>query len=502
MSSVPPFDFVAMLPLLLLSLTGMGVMLMGALRRDETGAVTRPLTLASLVVSALALLPLLGDSGRPLFLVGPPGAPTAFGMLQMNSFAAVCGITVLLAVIVVVLLSKDYVVRHGIIATEYYSLLLFAALGMVLLGAATDLVAILLALELLSVCLYVMTGMERANPRSLEAALKYFILGSFASAFLIFGMAFIYGATAHTQLALISQAVREGNYIPQFLVAGFALLLVGFGFKLALAPFHMWAPDVYDGAPTPITALIATASKVAGFAAMLHVVVGLHEFIRVTPMAVSVLWTVAVLSMVLGNLLGIVQKGIKRMLAYSSIAHSGYLAIAILVAGLAGADGDSLGAATGAIVFYLIGYAFMNLLAFGIATVLGRRGDTLLDHYAGLSKREPLLAALMSIAMLALTGIPLTAGFVGKFLVFATAVKQEMAMLAVLGMLSSVISAYYYLRVIVLMYFYEPADGAEFEPVPASSRAPLIACAVAVVLLGVVPWPFIQLAGGLLAAAL
>lgn len=501
MSPIPALDLVALLPLLLLTAAAMAVLLYGVLRRDETGSVTRPLALLSLVATGASLLLLLDQDSRPLFPIGT-GEAAHYGMLQMNRFAATCGLVVVLGSIVVVLQSRAYIIRNGIVATEYFSLLLFAVLGMVLLAASTDLVTIFLSIELLSISLYVMVGMERDNPRSLEAALKYFVLGSFASAFLIFGIAFLYGATATTHLGRMQEVIANGSHVPQFLVAGLALLIVGFGFKLALAPFHLWAPDVYHGAPTPITALIATASKVAGFAALLHIVTSLQPFFVVTPMAVHVLWGLAALSMLLGNLLGIVQREIKRLLAYSSIAHSGYIALAVLVAATSASDGAGLGRATAAMLFYLIGYVFMNLLAFGVATALGRKGDTLLEHYAGLAQREPVMAALMTIALFALTGIPLTAGFVGKVMLFASAVQAGYLILAIIGILSTVFSAYYYLRVVVLMYFQEPPVEVESVSVAAQDRWPLVACAAVVIILGVIPAPFVHLAGSCLAGRL
>jgi NADH-quinone oxidoreductase subunit N len=362
---------------------------------------------------------------------------------------------------------------------EYYALALFSTAGMVAMAAANDLVVIFLALEVMSIGVYVLAGVRRNETRSSEAALKYFLLGAFAAGFLLFGIALIYGATGTTRLEAIAARVASGVGEPsQFVLLGAGLLLVGFAFKVAAVPFHVWTPDVYEGAPTPITALMAVGVKAAAFAALVRVFGA--TFGHLAGEWKGLLWAIAAATMTVGNLLAISQKNVKRMLAYSSIAHAGYALIG-LVAGTAEAGS--------ALLFYLLAYAAMNLGAFAVVVALGRVGEPNeeISCYAGLAGRRPLLAAAMAVFLLSLAGVPPLAGFAAKFYVFGAAVQAGYVGLAVVGVLNSLVSAYYYLWVIVQMYMYE----GEVEPVPLRER-PYLATTIglafaATVLFGIFP---------------
>jgi NADH-quinone oxidoreductase subunit N len=423
-------------------------------------------------------------------------ASTFTGMLVLDTFAFFCIVVILAGGALTILISPRYVQREHIPHGEYTALLLFAMLGMILLAASNELITLLLSLEILSVSLYILSGAERHNPRSTEAALKYFLLGAFSTAFFIMGIAFLYGATGTTFLPSITEhLIASPHQSALWVFIGFGLVLAGFCFKLALAPLHMWAPDVYEGAPTPITAFIATGSKVAGFAALWHVVVSVADWQPVAHNSFYILWLIAVLSMVIGNVAAIVQKNIKRLLAYSSIAHSGYILVSILVIATAPAVRSN---ATQALIYYLMAYTLMNILAFGVAIACGRKGDREIEHYAGLARTSPLLAAAMALAMLSLTGVPPTVGFVGKFYIFSAAIQAGYLDLAIIGVLASVISAFYYLRVIVVMYMYEPSRGAAEpayipEPVGAANGIALLVSSVMIILLGIFPFLFLGL---------
>jgi NADH-quinone oxidoreductase subunit N len=328
-----------------------------------------------------------------------------------------------------------------------------------------------LNIELLSITLYVLAGIEKHNLRSTEAAFKYFLLGSLAAAFLLLGIAFVFGATGELRYDAIARAIAGGGvHEPPFLAAGLALMLVGFGFKLTLAPFHMYAPDVYEGAPTPVAAAIATGSKVAALAAffpLVRLAAGWADLPRGVWLA---LYAIAVASMVIGNIGAVVQPNLKRMLAYSSVAHSGY-AIVPMVVMLGAAGRSDLAALTedarDAVAYYLLAYTVMTLLAFGVAASIGPAGETRIANYAGLIRRNPGLAFMMMMAMISLLGIPGTVGFFGKLQLFSVAVEGHHIGLAIVGVLASVASAYYYLKVVVTMFMQEPAEGGE-APAPAA----------------------------------
>ncbi|PYQ95985.1 MAG: NADH-quinone oxidoreductase subunit N [Acidobacteria bacterium] len=383
-----------------------------------------------------------------------------------------------------VLLSMRYLEREALLAPEYYVLLLFSVLGMMLMGGGSDLMVVFLGLELMSVSVYVLAGINRKSPKAAEAALKYFLLGAFASAFLLYGIALVYGATGTTNLALIGAQVTSLHLEHgTLLLIGLALLLVGFAFKVAAVPFHMWAPDVYDGAPTPVTGFMATAVKAAAFAALFRV---LGQAFATTVAWHQIVSALAVATMVSGNLVALAQRSLKRMLAYSSIAHAGYVLIGIVA-------GTSRGIT--ATLVYLFIYAFMQLGAFAVIVGL-RRADVAgeeLKDFGGLHARNPFAAFAMLLFMLSLGGIPPTAGFMGKFWLFSAAIDAHYNWLAVIGVLNSAVSLYYYVRIVVFMYVKKEALGS--EPATSPTLAVVLGVAVAATLvLGVYPRLLFELA--------
>jgi NADH-quinone oxidoreductase subunit N len=364
-------------------------------------------------------------------------------MIAVDDFRFVTDWVFLGTAALTVLLSFPYLEREQLLAPEYYVLLLFATVGMMLLGGGEDFMVVFLGLELMSVCVYVLAGINRRSPSGAEAALKYFLLGAFASAFLLYGMALSYGATGTTNLTLIGAQVRTlGLGHSPMLLCGAALLLIGFGFKVAAVPFHMWAPDVYDGSPTPIAGYMAVAVKAAAFAALFRVLT--EGFAGVGGWHL-VVWWLAAITMAVGNLTALAQRTVKRMLAYSSVAHAGYLLVAV-------SSGTSVGSA--AFVFYLVAYGLVTLAAFAILAAKGRNGerDVLIDDLAGLGARRPVLAFALAICMLSLLGFPGTAGFIGKWYILIAAIDAGQGTLAVLLVIASVLSAGYYLPVVMAMY--------------------------------------------------
>jgi len=365
--------------------------------------------------------------------------------------------------VLAVLISWDYVKRTAINQAEYYALMLSAVLGMVIMAASNDLITIFLGLELMSLSLYVMVGFRRARLDSNEAALKYFLLGAFASGFLLYGIALLYGATGTTNLAQMGAFLADTTLLGNpLLLIGSLLVFSGFAFKVAAVPFHMWTPDAYEGAPTSVTGFMSAGAKAAGFAALLRVL--LRALGPVEAQWGDLIAVTAFLTMTVGNVTALLQNNLKRMLAYSSIAHAGYILVAV-------AAGGPDGAASA--VFYLAVYSFMNLGAFAVLTMLGRGRDerVLVSDLAGLGFRQPLLGLAMTLFMISLGGIPPTAGFMGKIYVFSTAVKHpELMWLVIAGVLNSVVSVYYYLRITVALYMREP-DG---EPVAISWGAPAV----------------------------
>lgn len=478
-------DWWAIAPVLAITLTGCVVMLADLFVRSNRKGMAASLSLLGLVVTA-ALSIFLWDAERSSFCIreATAGNP-AFGcMLVSDNFTIFFNLLFVLIGVITVLISFDYMEREDLEINEYYVLILFSLAGLMLMASAGDLIMVFLGLELMSLPLYMLAGFSRLRLKSDESALKYVLLGAFASAFLLYGIALIYGATETTSLAGIATAVSQHG-VGGLMVAGIGLLIVGLGFKAALVPFHMWTPDVYEGAPTPVTAYMSVAAKTAAFAAMTRVFIG-----AIPDVPVEVTWvfaSIAMATMVVGNVAALVQRNIKRLLAYSSVAHAGYFLVGLLAA--TSSDGSTRDLAVQSLLFYSVGYTFMNLGAFGVVTFLGKRGREFaaVTDYAGLSRRRPWLAAMMALFMLSLAGMPPTVGFVGKFYLFGAAIDAGYTWLAIVGLLTSVVSAYYYLRVVHVMYMQKRSE----EPAPlrhsALSATAVIISAGAVLLLGLVP---------------
>jgi NADH-quinone oxidoreductase subunit N len=468
MIPAPDISWLAILPLLIVTGTATVVMVADLWAEGPDREGLGWIGLVGLVATAIAAMALWSMHATSF-----AGAVVIdrYGLFFTLLFCVASGLTLLM--------SMNYLECTDIRTGDYYSLVLFCTAGMVLMATASDLIVLFLGLEVMSIAAYILAGIWREQVRANEAALKYFLLGAFATGFLLFGIALVYGATGSTTLAAIGTAI--GHTSPDqrtLLIAGMALLIVGFGFKVAAVPFHVWTPDVYEGAPTAVTALMAVGIKAAAFAAFARVF--LHTL---SPLAADwngVLWMLAALTMTVGNVTALLQRTIKRMLAYSSIAHAGYLLVGMVAGGEAGGS---------AILFYLIAYALMTVGAFAVVIAIGRRGqpnDTL-DDYAGVGLRMPFLGLAMIIFMLSLAGIPPLGGFIGKFYIFSAAIKSGYVGLAVIGVLNSVISVYYYVGVLVRMYMTE--GGAE---VAATSSRPylfatLLLTVTGTVLLGIFP---------------
>ncbi len=379
----------------------------------------------------------------------------------------------------VLLLSVGYARRQHIEAGEYYVLILFAAVGMMLMASAVDLLIVFLGLELMSLSLYVLAGFFRTRPTGNESSMKYFLLGAFSSGFFLYGIALLYGATGTTNLARLGAALGgPGAGRDPLVLVGVALLLVGFGFKTSAVPFHQWAPDVYEGAPTAVAALIATGSKAAAFAALLRVVLATRVL---QPDWTTLLWILAALTMTVGNVIALAQRNLKRMLAYSSVAHAGYMLVGLTA-------GPALGGA--AVLYYLLVYSFATVGAFGVILLLerGEHAEAVeIDAYGGLAARHPVLALVLTLCLVSLIGLPPTAGFVGKFYLFSAAINGRFVWLAIVAVLNSVVAAYYYLRLIVYMYMREPeGNGVRAVLTPAAGLA-LALAAWATLQLGLLP---------------
>jgi NADH-quinone oxidoreductase subunit N len=402
-------------------------------------------------VALLAAIGLVAALVLTLLQVGQPSQVAFNSMIMQDGFSRFLNVIFLVSALAGVGLAYDYLKRMGIERGEYYSLLLFTTAGMMLMASAYDLIIVFLALELLSIPLYVLAGFARPRPDSEEAALKYFLLGAFASGFVLYGVALIFAATAHTDLLGIISAVKPAsalktNYV--LFLAGSVFFLVGFGFKIAAVPFHMWVPDVYHGAPSPVTGFMSVGAKVAGFAALLRV------FILVFPSLAAdltpVLWGLSALTMIAGNILALAQKNIKRLLAYSSIANAGYLLMALVPYGNQQVAAQSVSA----MLFFLAAYGLTSLGAWAVVITLEHDDaqGLLIEDYAGLGRKAPWLAMAMTVFMFSFTGVPPTLGFWGKFFLFTTTVNGGFTGLALIGLLTSLFSAYYYLRVVVVMY--------------------------------------------------
>lgn len=426
---------------------------------------------------------------------GNPPASAFNGMIVHDNLRMAFSFVFLLVTAMTILISTVWVDNENVPAGEYHSLLMFATFGMMLMASGNDLVVLFLGLETLSIATYVMAGLRKSDLKSNESAMKYFILGSFASAFLLYGMALIYGATGTTNITAIAAKVADPNF-PALLLIGAAMLIIGFGFKVATVPFHIWTPDVYEGAPSPVTGFMAAGPKAAAFASFIRVFVLGFPLVAAVPSSgylhetwITVLSVMAILTMTVGNVAAIMQNNIKRMLAYSSIAHAGYALVGFLGAGAA-SNAAERDAAIASVAFYMLTYAVTNLGAFAIVTLLGQKNDrrTEFEDYNGIGFRSPVLSFTLSLFMLSLLGIPLTAGFMGKVLVFRPALEAGNTLLTVVvvaAVVNTAISAYYYLRLIVVMFFKERTTQWLEPKMPPGMAAALLITVLGVFYLGI-----------------
>jgi NADH-quinone oxidoreductase subunit N len=457
-------DYVRILPEIVLAIFGMIVMVLDPLMDERRSQRT---------LGAIALLGSLTALAATLFQSQYPGLGF-WNMVRVDSFSVFFHFLVAAVTAVVVLTSFEYMAVQKIRAGEYYALVLFGALGMSLMSSAVELVLIFIALEISSISTYILAGFRRRAAISSESSVKYFLLGSFATAFFLYGVALMFGATGSTSITVIGDALRSRN-IPVLAYVGVALMFVGLGFKVAAAPFHVWTPDVYEGAPSPVVGFMSTGPKAAVFAVLLRIMFEAHA-----PGRVGLIWVVAALSMTLGNIGALVQDNVKRLLAYSSIAHAGYLLIAF-----AALPNNGIPAA----MFYTASYAAMNVGAFAVISHIGGEGEryVTLEDYEGLGRRSPLLAATLTIFLLSLIGIPITGGFFAKFYVFSAALQANLTGLVIIGVLNSGVASYYYLRLIVVMYMREARKEVPVSPVPVGLRIALAISLITTIYLGVLP---------------
>jgi NADH-quinone oxidoreductase subunit N len=457
----------AVLPAVVLSVFGVVVMVAEPFVSEQKKSGLAWLALTGTIAAMFSLVPMAAQRGQwysNIWIVDD------YDVFLSFVFLLVAGITILT--------SADYLNRERMNHPEFYALLLFATAGMVMMAASNELVMVFLGLEILSIATYVMAGFRRTDLKSNESALKYFLLGSFSSAFFLYGVALIFGATGSTNLLAIAASLKSSPVQLSLVELSAALMLIALCFKVAVAPFHIWTPDVYEGAPTPVTGFMSVGPKAAGFAVLFRVF--LTAFPAIQDRWASAIWLIAALTMILGNVIAVVQPNIKRMLAYSSIAHAGYIAVAFASTSERGVS---------AALFYLLAYALMNLGAFTIVTILGRNEDKLvnLTDYAGLAAKRPVLAAVLSLFLLSLAGVPGTAGFAGKFFIFRAALESRLLWLSVIGVITTVVSFYYYLYVIVQMYMRDPAEGFSDLRIPGSLKAALLVSSVGTLYLGLLP---------------
>lgn len=429
----PLQDLNSLTPIFGLLITAFVVVIIEALIR-KSSTLSYWISIIGIVVSIIMTIDIFQDS-----------TISFFEMFHLSAYGNYFSVLFMVSALFTIFLSRDYLDKLGTHYGEYYAIILFATVGMILMANAADLIIIFLGIELMSICLYILAGFMRKRLKSNEAALKYFLLGAFMTGFLLYGIALIYGTTNTTNIAKIIEYYSTNSSLPTMFWIGVGLVLIGLAFKVASVPFHMWVPDVYEGAPTTITAFMSTGAKAAAFSALILI---FPDNLLADSKIQLILAILASASMIVGNIIAISQNNIKRMLAYSSIAHAGYMLIGLASANPGGKNG---------ILFYLSAYVLMNIGAFGILSIFEKDEEKYLtfDDYIGLSTKFPFHAALMAIFMFSLTGIPPFAGFFGKYYIFAAAVNANLTWLAVLGVLMSVVSAYYYLRLVVLMYFRE-----------------------------------------------
>lgn len=473
-----PADLIRFLPEIILTVFGTLLMVIDPLVRGRS----------SHVFGNLSLLALLGGIGGSIYAyTTAPG--TAFsGMISVDGFATFFRVLVMTVGILTVLPSFRFLDRQTAETGEYHALLLFSIVGQSIMVSANDLIVIFIGLEISSIASYILAGYFRDDKRANEAAIKYFLLGSFATAFFLYGVALIYGATGSINLSIV-HAVITGANAPSNVFIGLAasLMFVGLGFKVSAAPFQVWAPDVYQGAPTPVSAFLSAGPKAAAFAILLRIF--MTAFAPIGSGWEPVIWAAALLSMTIGNFAALLQSNVKRLLAYSSIAHAGYVLVALT-------SRSDTGVA--AAMFYLAAYGFMNVGAFAVVSHLSGKGEQYqsVEDFAGLAQKQPLTAAMLTIFLLSLIGVPLTGGFFGKFYIFKAALESHLYWLTVLGLLNSAVAAYYYLRILVMMYMRDPSEAVNrTEPLSFGLRAALILPALGTLFLGIFPTWVLDFAG-------
>jgi NADH-quinone oxidoreductase subunit N len=458
-------DYGRILPEIVLSIFGIAVMLVDSV---WSGPSSRK------VLGAIALV---GAGAGMLATISQAYQDPGYGfwnMVHVDSFSVFFHLVVTAVTAIVILTSYEYLEFQQIRAGEYYALVLFGAVGMCLMSSAVELVLIFIGLEISSISTYILAGFRRRSAISTESSLKYFLLGSFATAFFLYGVALMFGATGSTSIAIIGDRLSAGN-VPLLAYVGIAMMFVGLGFKVAAAPFHIWTPDVYEGAPAPIVGYMSTAPKAAVFAVLLRILFEAHA-----PGRVWLIWVVAALSMTLGNVAALVQNNVKRLLAYSSIAHAGYLLMAFAAFPDNGIP---------AVMFYTASYAAMNVGAFAVVSHFAGAGERCveIEDYAGLGRRSPIMAATFTIFLLSLIGIPMTGGFFAKFYVFSAALQANLIGLTIIGVINSAIGAYYYLRIIVVMYMRDAKEEAPLPRIPFTLGAALALSLMVTLYLGIVP---------------
>lgn len=470
-------EIMRFLPEIILTLMGTLLMVLDPLigRRSQT------------LFGHLAIAGMLAAIAAAVNAYGNPGAAFS-GMLMVDGFATFFRVLVLGVGVLSVIASYRYIEREGADFGEYNALLLYSVAGQCIMVTANELIMIFIGLEISSIATYVLCGYLRDDKRNNEAAIKYFLLGSFATAFLLYGVALTYGLTGSTNLAAIHGILSShgaGSGVTIGVAA--AMIFVGMAFKVSGAPFQIWTPDVYQGAPAPVTAFMSAGPKAAAFAIFLRVF--MTAFDSMASRWEPLVWLSALLSMTIGNFAALVQNNMKRLLAYSSIAHAGYVLVALAARSQVG---------TAAAMFYLAAYALMNLGAFAVVTHMAGKGErfTSVEDFAGLGRKQPATAALLTIFLLSLIGVPLTGGFFGKFYIFKAALDSHLIGLTILGLLNSAVAAYYYLRILVVMYMHEPSEAAaNAEPLSGSLRAALILPAFGTLLLGIFPGLVLEFAG-------
>ena len=471
-------EYFRFLPEIILTLVATAVMVLAPVISPRNRSLLANLSLAGLFAALWAAVVAYSNPG-----------PAFHDMLLIDGFSTFFRVLVIVVGILIVFASGQYLRREKAEAGEYYALLLFSIVGQCILASANELMMVFIGIEIASIASYILAGYLRDDKRNNESAIKYFLLGSFATAFLLYGVAWIYGLTGSTNLTEIRRILNTREIAPSLALVGAsaALMFVGFAFKVSAVPFQVWAPDVYQGAPVPVSAFLSAGPKAAAFAVFLRVY--LTAFEPISDRWSPIIWISALLTMIVGNFAALRQNNIKRMLAYSSIAHAGYVMVAITTHSSVG---------TAAAMFYLAAYAFMNVGAFAVVTHFARQGEQYLqiDEMAGLAKRQPATAALLTVFLLSLIGVPLTGGFFGKFYVFKAALDAHLVWLTVLGLLNSAVAAFYYLRVIVVMYMHEPGESSEsLQPLGAGLKTAIWISAVATLILGIFPSHVLYFAG-------